>query len=88
MDEGLEQLCQRIMDSRGYLVVETRRTLPLGVCDEPLNGNGKYGLLRHRTVITMETTAEDWLAQHSIIGENYPPLWYLEDKHFYRVIAE
>lgn len=81
-------LCQRIVAARGYIVVESAKTLPIGVNDEPLNGNGKYGLLRCRTVITMETTSEDWLTQHRLFDEHEPPSEYLHGKHFYRVIAE
>ena len=87
MTETVEQLCQRIMEARGYLVISGQKQhLPGEVIQRIANHLPTVGPLDHPTVVIAETNEADYRAQSVVAGRLYRPPAY--GALFYRVIAE
>jgi hypothetical protein len=86
--ETVEQVANRVMQQRGYLVVSMPHACRRG---EVLSGNVRVSdggpIFDYPMVVTSETNLEDWNAHRDVAGvpqdHRSDPLEY-----FYRVVAE
>lgn len=86
MTETIEQLCQRILDARGYLVVSDTEELKPGQVSVKATNAQEFGILRCPLVCIAETDIEDLNRQRSLVGK--PPRQSLYGERHYRMIAE
>jgi hypothetical protein len=85
MSETIEQLCQRIMEERGYLVIYSPHNRKPGDIVPSLDVIGD-DRLEQKTVVIAETSEAEYLEQSLQYGrDSYYPPWC---DRFYRVIAE
>lgn len=87
MTETIEQMAQRLLDSRGYIVVDGLEEHPIGHVF-PKMARGICGPLQHPLVIVAPTDAEDMKGQHKFLNHRLPSPSYLLNRYFYRCIAE
>jgi hypothetical protein len=84
---GIEAVCQRLLDSRGYVVIGCVGDLPVkSLVEGPYYGEC-FGDLDHPLYITCETTFADYREQMKTIPEwrgRQPMIW----AKYYRAIIE
>lgn len=86
MSETIEQLCQRILNARGYLVVSDMLDhAPGTVLRAPTNGH-EYGTLTCPLVCIAETNIKDVNAQRAFVGK--ATRISVEGERHHRVIVE
>lgn len=83
--ETIEQLCQRVMEKRGYLVITSSLEYPIGKVIPSILSDRRRGELNSKTVVIAKTNVQDFMEQGQIAGFVGSP--DLRD-YFYRVIAE
>lgn len=87
MTETIEQIAQRLLDARGYLVISSEKIRTPGqVLPRINNATCNLPPIEHQVVVTQETTEQDFLEQLDIIpsaGKSMIP-----NRHYYRCIAE
>lgn len=86
MSETIEQLCQRIVNARGYLVVTDGMDHKLGTVLRQPNDALECGTLRCPLVCIGETDIADVNAQRAFVGKQ-PRVAGPKERH-HRVIAE
>ena len=84
----IEEVCQMLLDRRGYLVMPSPVPLKSGDTSGPgLTGNDPFGPLDHILTVTGETDSNDYLAQVALVeewgGHKLHP-W----PHYYRMAIE
>jgi hypothetical protein len=89
MKLSASQLCQRILDAQGYLVVGGWEVYAIGTVRPVLNVPGtKEGKLEHPVVIIGISTAEEYLEQHNRFApKSMKPLVGVAP-YYYRTTAE
>ncbi len=84
MTETIEQLCQRTMETRGYLVLQRDRPAKIGERVEFVNGTDDLDSMTASMVVIAQTDADD--------AESQAKMWGVSpvdrNAFYYRVIAE
>lgn len=84
MQETIEQVCQRILDARGYLVGAMHMKCNIGDIIPWIHGESFS--IDHPTVVTAETDADDFYKQRMMaLGRRGSEM---KAPYYYRVTAE